>query len=438
MYILRTFFAILAFFATLTATADTEPNNTWQTAVSLPPDRTVAGTQSDDDWYVINVVDGNRVLVDTTFIHADGDIQIRFFDDSRAALVPQPSFPGNSLASSVSDSDHEFIDRDLSLLGAGTYYINVYGQSQLGNRGSSYTLTWTELAGLDDSFEPNEDLSNAKAIAPSVVAFGSQNAGDEDWYRIEITPGDERVLASLRFGALNSTNSGELDLFLHHADGTELASSEDPLPGVNELIDETVSAGTYYLRVIGADVGDGYALNWAGLSPGSTATFPVPAANTAPQATPSTVSTTVNTPYSFALTDFTYTDAEGDSLISASLRNLSLADGTLSHSDGTAVSEADTLTAAQLATLVYTPPADSVGSPLAMFDFTVNDLLDAGTVAAPMSINVTEAATISDDTPTDDTSTDVTPVDTGGSSGSLAPAWLLLMVLVGLFRKRLR
>ena len=44
--------------------------------------------------------------------------------------------------------------------------------------------------------------------------------------------------------------------------------------------------------------------------------------------------------------------------------------------------------AADLATLMYTPAADATGSPLASFDFTVNDA-GAGVVAAQMSINVT-------------------------------------------------
>jgi VCBS repeat-containing protein len=46
------------------------------------------------------------------------------------------------------------------------------------------------------------------------------------------------------------------------------------------------------------------------------------------------------------------------------------------------------LTAAQLNTLVYTPVANANGSPLATFDFTVNDA-GLGTVSAQMSINVT-------------------------------------------------
>ena len=110
--------------------------------------------------------------------------------------------------------------------------------------------------------------------------------------------------------------------------------------------------------------------------------------NDVPEAIASTVSTTEDNAYSFSTVDFTYFDTEGDALVSATITNLSLAGGTLTHSGGTAVNNGDTLTAAQLNTLVYTPLANANGTPLATFDFTVNDA-GIGTVSAQMSINVT-------------------------------------------------
>jgi hypothetical protein len=165
------------------------------------------------------------------------------------------------------------------------------------------------------------------------------------------------------------------------------------------------------LRVYGDNNGDGYALDWAGV-------------NEPPQAIANTVTTTENIPYSFMASDLTFSDSEGDSLVSATLSSLSLGGGTLTHSSGTAVSNADTLTAAQLDTLVYTPPADTAGSSLATFDFTVNDI-DNGTVAAQMSINVTEDTTSA-------------PVSSSSSSGAVSPIWLLTLMLAGLLRRKLR
>ncbi|NIV48927.1 MAG: hypothetical protein GWN46_20045, partial [Gammaproteobacteria bacterium] len=110
--------------------------------------------------------------------------------------------------------------------------------------------------------------------------------------------------------------------------------------------------------------------------------------NDLPVATANTVSTTEDNAYAFSVADFTFTDVENDALVSATIANLSLAGGTLEHSGGVAVTDGSTLSAAEIATLVYTPPGDASGAPLATFDFTVNDA-DPGVTAARMDIEVT-------------------------------------------------
>ena len=78
---------------------------------------------------------------------------------------------------------------------------------------------------------------------------------------------------------------------------------------------------------------------------------------------------------------------ESDSLVSVTITNQSLAGGTLELS-GVTVNNGDTITAAQIANLVYTPVGDANGAPLATFDFTVNDA-GLGVVAAQMDIDIT-------------------------------------------------
>ena len=119
-----------------------------------------------------------------------------------------------------------------------------------------------------------------------------------------------------------------------------------------------------------------------------TATVAISAVNDLPVATANTVSTNEDTAHTFTLGEFSFTDIESHALASVSLSNLSLAGGTLEHSGGTTVSNGTTLTVAQILTLIYTPANHANGSPLATFDFTVNDT-GTGVVAAQMSINVT-------------------------------------------------
>jgi hypothetical protein len=478
-----TLFTILAFLLISNANA----GNTWQTATQLPQDSSLNATQDGEAWYVINIT-GNqsnkRILIDLTFTHADGNIDIDFWGDDFVVSDPTGIDPG--LVRTRSDgttSDHEFIDNDISTSGPGTYYIRVYGA----DAGNSYTLIWTELTGSDDGFEPNDLSADAKEIFEGDVAFGSQS--NEDWYSIDVESGYRNVLASLRFYNTQLADTIDLNLELRDTSGTIIASSAEP-SGINESVDVIVPAsGIYYLRISGDNNGDGYALDWAGV-------------NEPPQATANTVTTTENIPYSFMASDFTFSDSEGDSLVSATLSSLSLGGGTLTHSSGTAVSNADTLTAAQLDTMVYTPAADTTGSPLASITFTVNDV-DAGTVSAQLSINVTADVTapvitlvgsqtvsielgsayvdagamalddIDGDISTNITATSTvdvntvgtysvtysvsdvagnaaTPVvrtvnvtatastDTSSSSGAVSPIWLLALMLSGLLRRKQR
>ena len=399
------FFTILAFFLTpiATAVADTEPdNNDWNTAEPLAQDTSVAGTQSDIDWYVINAAAGNHILIDLTFTHADGDIDLALFNDG--GVIGDLTVPGTIRANSAfAVSDHEFID--IAAKGvADTYYIKVSGGAG-GDLGNSYTLTWTQLPGSDDGFEDNDSNVAAAAITESTVAFGAQS--DEDWYSIDAAADGTRLLVSLRFNAADN-----LDLELRDVGGTLLASSTNGV-GVNEAIDYTAATmGTYHLNVTGNNSGDGYAIDWEGITPPT---------NEAPVATANTVSTPENTAYSFSAGDFTFSDTEGDSLVSATITNLALGGGTLTYGGGTTLNSGDTLTAAQLDTLVYTPPANTTGSPLATFDFTVNDL-GLGTVAAQMDIDVTAGTT-------------TTSTGGGGSSGSISLVWLFALMLIGLARR---
>ncbi len=403
-----TLFTILAFLLISNVNA----GNTWQTATPLPQDSSVAGSQSDDDWYVINISSNQsvkRLLIDLTFSHDVGNIDMTVYGDDDVISDPGGPLPGLFRDSSAgTTSDDEFIDHNVTGNSPETYYIQVSGE----NKSNGYTLTWTELTGTDDSFEANDIAAEAKAITEGIITFGVQS--DEDWYSIDVTSGYRRVLTSLRFYNTGFATAIDLNMELLDSNGISIASSTNA-SGINESINVVVpAAGTYHLHVFGDNNRDGYALDWAGV-------------NEAPQATANIVSTTENIPYNFLASDFTFSDSEGDSLVSATLDNLSLAGGMLTHSSGTPVNNADTLTAAQLDTLVYTPPADTAGSPLSSFAFMVNDI-DVGTVSALLDINVTAVPA--------ETTTTTTATDTSSSSGALAPTGLLVLLLTGLLRRK--
>ena len=117
----------------------------------------------------------------------------------------------------------------------------------------------------------------------------------------------------------------------------------------------------------------------------------VTAVNDLPVAQASSVSANEDTAKAFAVSDFLFTDVESDSLVSITISGLSLASGdTLRVDQGSgpiAVTNGMTITAAQIATVIYTPAANANGAARGSFSFKANDE-GSGTVAATMNINV--------------------------------------------------
>ncbi len=124
----------------------------------------------------------------------------------------------------------------------------------------------------------------------------------------------------------------------------------------------------------------------------ATMSINVTAVNDVPVALASSVTTTENTAKTFATSDFSFFDAEGNSLTSITVSSLSLASGdTLTVNQGAGivtVANGMTITAAQIPSLTYTPAPSASGAARSTFSFKVNDTAP-GTVAATMSITVT-------------------------------------------------
>ncbi|MCA9054376.1 MAG: Ig-like domain-containing protein, partial [Planctomycetaceae bacterium] len=146
----------------------------------------------------------------------------------------------------------------------------------------------------------------------------------------------------------------------------------------------------YYVTVDGTAFKDLSDNAFAGISNKTDWNFTT--ANALPVAQASSVTTNEDTAKTFAVSNFQFTDADGDPLASITVSDLSLAGGdTLTVDLGAgpvAVTNGMTITATQIASLTYTPAPNGNGSARSTFDFKVNDA-GSGTVSATMSIHVT-------------------------------------------------
>ncbi|MCU7836959.1 MAG: trypsin-like serine protease [gamma proteobacterium symbiont of Taylorina sp.] len=135
-----------------------EDNNTINTAYDLSSQEqtwlsSIAGTgiQADDDWYKIFVEPGfERVIIDSTFTHANGDIDIRLYN----------AF-GSILAESTSSTDNESID--YTVTGSGSYYIKVF----FADASNSYDLKWDDVAVAPTSTPSQPTLPSEVDNTPS-------------------------------------------------------------------------------------------------------------------------------------------------------------------------------------------------------------------------------------------------------------------------------
>ena len=118
----------------------------------------------------------------------------------------------------------------------------------------------------------------------------------------------------------------------------------------------------------------------------------VRAANTAPTALNSTVTTNEDTAYTFGVGDFNFSDTDaGDGLASVEITSLPASGKGSLMLDGSAVTADQVVSRADIDAdeLVYTPPANANGDDYASFSFKVSDGTDESASAYTMTIDVT-------------------------------------------------
>ena len=143
----------------------------------------------------------------------------------------------------------------------GTYYIRVY----YGDACNTYQLWWDDVTSdpcaTDDQYEENDTRGTAYDWSGGEGTWITAKQNDDDWYRIAVTSGYERVLVDCRF----TDADGDIDIQLFDSGGGLLASSASTSD--DEYIDHVVpSGGTYYIRVYYDDACNTYHLWWDDVS----------------------------------------------------------------------------------------------------------------------------------------------------------------------------
>ena len=151
-------------------------------------------------------------------------------------------------------------------LGDGTYTVRFQ------HAGSSASFIDIDAIRVidEDNYEQNDTLATAYDLSSqegvwlsNINGYGAQ--ADDDWYKIYVTSGTERVIIDVLF----THSQGDIDVDLYDASGNFLAYS--PSASDNEHIVYTVPTGGayYYILVYYGNQGNQYDLRWDDVTPPS-------------------------------------------------------------------------------------------------------------------------------------------------------------------------
>jgi PKD repeat protein len=228
-----------------------EENDDFENAQTLPEEtylNTIDGNgiHLDDDYYEITVNPGTEILqVFLIFPFDSGDSYIRLYDENEIFI----------------DSSEGYHNQSINLVNPtnGIYYIRILAYSITGNE---YDLWWNSTTlPSDDNYEGSEPYNLLEDTwLHEDNGYGIQL--NEDTFEITVDPGYEFLWINLSFIHLE----GNLEIYLYDYD---TIGSSDTLTD-NESIKCCVpSSGTYYLAIIGDNIGTTYDLWWKGFNPPS-------------------------------------------------------------------------------------------------------------------------------------------------------------------------
>jgi hypothetical protein len=118
----------------------------------------------------------------------------------------------------------------------------------------------------EDFYEPNNVAASAYDLSMSELKWLSLMNGpgaqwDDDWYKIYVSPGEERLIVKLIFKHIE----GDIDLEVYNSTLNLMAGSYSVING--EFIDILVPSGEYYIKVYYGNMGNNYDLLWDDINP---------------------------------------------------------------------------------------------------------------------------------------------------------------------------
>ncbi len=189
---------------------------------------------SDDDWYTVSLQAGDTIEADITFLHSEGDLDLRLYDSA-----------GTLLDISASLTNNESVGPQ-TVTSAGSYYIEVELNTDAGSTlGNSYALDLSVTAApcVADSYEPNNTKSTAAAITTGFTSGLNSCLSDQDWFSIELWAGD-----TIEVDANFAPADGDIDLYLYNESSSTAVATSVSFSSTESVSYTAPEDGTYYVN----------------------------------------------------------------------------------------------------------------------------------------------------------------------------------------------
>lgn len=234
------------------ATDPFEPNNTRETAATLPagdnPGLTVCA--GDDDWFRHQARANQSLTVSLDFLNASGDVDLQLVSSSGRVLQESLSVEDGERVDHVSSADE-------------TVFVRVYlfGDTPANGYALRTRVGSTDVAcPAGDRYDPNNSAPQAVRIPdgsyPALIAC----EGSDDWFRFSAFAGSEVTVTATFLHA-----EGDIDLEVRNGAGNLVAEADSQTNNETLRFVPTAS-GFYALRVTlfedtGSVTGTPYALS---------------------------------------------------------------------------------------------------------------------------------------------------------------------------------
>ena len=223
-----------------TASANKDPGNTSKTATvvkltskPLVKNETIGFTGDTDDYYKFTLKQKQDFQL--TLDGLDQNADVRLLESNGKSVIVQSANPGK---------EKEVIDKTLP---AGTYFVQVYPDKDAQTK---YKLSMSASTIIEDA---DGKIGGAKDLG-QITAKGKPWKGDigiqesnqrdvNDYYRFQL------IGANNQLNVVLEGLKGDANIELLGSDGKEILGSGNTKGNKSEKIDQSLEAGTYYLRV---------------------------------------------------------------------------------------------------------------------------------------------------------------------------------------------